>query len=132
MKLSVNYSRVASRLQSERHTTTYNCQPSRNWASKAGFPGTTGISKINCRNLQEHGVRYRGARGPWPPPPRFHSGGGSNAFGPLDFRKNSVMYTINVQCFSLKKQWNAYIIVYILLKFSQTSKFFLTNFQNCQ
>ena len=29
----------------------------------------------------------------WPPPP--------------DFRKNSVMYTINVQCFSLKKQWNA-------------------------
>ena len=55
--------------------------------------------------------------GPWPPPRFYSGGGGSNAFGPPpDFRKNSVMYTINVQCFSLKKQWNAYIIVYILLK----------------
>ena len=39
-------------------------------------------------------------------------GGGNDAFGPPDFMKNSVMYTINVQCFSLKKkQWNEYIIM---------------------
>ena len=80
----------------------------------------------------KHGVRHRGGAGGHAPPD-FTGGGGSNAFGPPpDFRKNSVMYTINVQCFSLKKQWNAYIIVYILLKFSKTSKFVLKNFQNCQ
>ena len=46
---------------------------------------------------------------------------------PPIFRENSVMYTItrNVQCFSLKNQWNACIVMYILLKFSKTSKFFL-------
>ena len=38
-----------------------------------------------------------GAKGPCPPPPPKLLGGGSNAFGPPpDFRKNSVMYTINV------------------------------------
>ena len=56
-------------------------------------------------------------------------GGGSNAFGPPDFKKNSIMYTINVQYFSLNKQWNAYIIMYILLKNFKTSKFFLKTFK---
>ena len=59
-------------------------------------------------------------------------GGSSNAFPPSDFRKNSVMYTINVVFFFEKKTMECIIIVYILLKFSKTSKFFLKNFQNCQ
>ena len=65
------------------------------------------------------------------PPPDFTRGGGPVMhLAPPDFRKNFVMYTIiNVQCLSLKKQWNAYIIVYILLKFSKTSKFFLKTFK---
>ena len=43
-------------------------------------------------------------------------GGASNVFGPPPiFRENSVKYTINIQCFSLKKkQWNACIVVYIV------------------
>ena len=39
--------------------------------------------------------------GPCPPPQKVQ--GDSNAFGPPDFRENSVMYTIDVQCFSLKQ-----------------------------
>ena len=35
--------------------------------------------------------------------PKERTGEGSNAFGPPNFRENSVMYTINVQCFVLKK-----------------------------
>ena len=44
-----------------------------------------------------------GARGPWPI--QILPGGGAvmHLAPPPDFRKNSVMYTINVQCFSLKK-----------------------------
>ena len=48
-------------------------------------------------------------------PQRTDWGGGSVMhLPPPHFWENSVMYTINVQCFSLKKkQWNACIVVYI-------------------
>ena len=71
---------------------------------------------IYCKVTRKHGVRHRGGQGAMAPPD-FTREGASNALGPPpDFRKNSVMYTINVQCFSLKNQLNAYIIVFILLK----------------
>ena len=50
-------------------------------------------------------------RGPWLPVKKVR---GAVIHLPTNFRENSVMYTINVQCFSLKKQWNACIVVYIV------------------
>ena len=45
----------------------------------------------------------QGGRWGHAPPPQISNLGTSNVFGFPIFRENSVMYTINVQCFSLKK-----------------------------
>ena len=74
-----------------------------------------------------------GARGPWPPPPRFYSGGGAVMhLAPLpDFRKNSIMYTINVVFFYEKTKECIHNSVHFIKIFSNL-QIFLKNFQNCQ
>ena len=56
------------------------------------------------------------------PPPKFQIGGGPLMYlAPPIFRENSVMYTINVQCFSLKKNnsgMHAYVVVVYIVQCS--------------
>ena len=61
--------------------------------------------------LSVMGSAIGGPGGAMPPPPNSNGGGAVMYLAPPPpiFRENSVMYTINVQCFSLKKtQWNVY------------------------
>ena len=68
------------------------------------------------------------------PSPDFTRGGAVMHLAPPQILGKILLYTqlMYVFFFEKQQQWNAYIIVYILLKFSKTSKFFFKNFQNCQ
>ena len=85
---------------------------------------------MGIRKMSNMGSATGGPGGHGPPPQIFLGGGASNAFGPPQILGKILLCTqLMYSVFLWKKQWNAYIIVYILLKFSKTSKFFLKTFK---